>query len=70
MVTDIGFEHLKAVEPPRAAPEDLHDVLAEVRLLLDDADRPVDLEGVRALVARLVPELRHRASALSLDSRM
>lgn len=70
VVSDIGFQHLRAVEPPRAPREDLQDVLAEVRLLLEDADRPTDLDAVRALVARLVPELRHRASTLSLDSRM
>lgn len=69
-VSDVGFAALRAVEAPRAAPAEIQDVLSQVRVLLQDADTPADVDAVKALVARLVPELRHRASNQGLDSRM
>lgn len=64
------FRRLRSLTAPRAASDDLHATLAEVEAVLADPSRPVDEAAVSGLLSRLVPELRHRASDLSLDARM
>ncbi len=65
-----GFSALLAARPTPADPSVIASVLADVDVWLDVADSPVDEDAVMAMLSRLVRELRHRASRLSLDSRM
>lgn len=69
-VHDAGFARLKALTVPAASVEALHATSAQVAALLSEPGRAVDVPLIEQLLARLVPELRHRTSEHSLDSRM
>lgn len=70
VVHDAGFVALKALAVPTADGALLRATLAEVEALLADPNYPVDVAAITALIARVVPELDHRESTLTLDSRM
>ncbi len=70
VVSECGFEALRAVQTPTSSPGQVRQVLADLDAVLDDADTFVDEEAVTELVRRLVPELNHRAAGRSLDDRM
>jgi FlaA1/EpsC-like NDP-sugar epimerase len=70
VVREGRFARLRGLEVPVAARSDVDALLAELDLLLDDPEAPADAAQLTAMVARLVPELTHYASALSLDQRM
>jgi FlaA1/EpsC-like NDP-sugar epimerase len=65
-----SFARLRELEVPVAPSQDVDAVLAELTRVLDDPGVPTDADALVSLVKRLVPELEHRASALSLDARM
>jgi FlaA1/EpsC-like NDP-sugar epimerase len=69
-VHDTDFSHLRSLEVPRASSADLRTTLAEVEAMLADPTLAVDETDIERLLGRLVPELRHRTSDLSLDARM
>jgi len=70
VVNDAGFMALKALSVPAADSELLRVTLGEVEALLTNPNRPVDVAAITALIARVVPELDHKESTLTLDSRM
>jgi FlaA1/EpsC-like NDP-sugar epimerase len=70
VVHDAGFVALKALAVPAADKALLRATLAEVEALLVDPFRPVDAAAITDLIARVVPELDHRESTLTLDARM
>lgn len=70
VVHDAGFVALKALSVPPADSALLRVTLSEVEALLADPNRPVDVAAITALIARVVPELDHRESTRTLDSRM
>lgn len=70
IVHDAGFVALKALAVPAADTALLHATLAEVEALLTDPNHPVDVATITDLIARVVPELNHRESTLTLDTRM
>jgi FlaA1/EpsC-like NDP-sugar epimerase len=70
VVQDAGFVALKALTVPTAEKAVLRSTLAEVEAVLADPNRPVDVASITALITRIVPELAHKSSALTLDARM
>jgi FlaA1/EpsC-like NDP-sugar epimerase len=70
VIHDAGFLALKALTVPAADKSLLRTTLEEVEALLADPGHPVDVAAITALIARVVPELAHRASTLTLDARM
>lgn len=70
VVQEAGFVALKALTVPTADKEVLREMLAEVEAVLADPSRPVDVASITALISRIVPELAHKASTLTLDARM
>jgi FlaA1/EpsC-like NDP-sugar epimerase len=64
------FARLRGLTVPVAPPQVIDEVLAEVSRLLDDPGVPTDAAALEGLLERLVPELQHQASALTLDQRM
>lgn len=70
VVHEAGFARLRGLQVPVAPRALVDEVLAALDVVLDDPSAPVDAGALQALVARLVPELRHEASPLSLDARM
>ncbi len=70
VVHDVGFAALKALTVPTADTAVLRATLAEVEAVLADPNQPVDVASITALIARIVPELDHKASTLTLDTRM
>lgn len=70
VVHDAGFVALMALAVPTADHSLLRATLAEVEALLADPNHPVDVAAITALIARVVPELDHRDSTLTLDARM
>jgi len=61
---------LKALAVPVADKELLRTTLAELEAVLADPNLPVDVAAITDLLARIVPELAHRESTLTLDARM
>lgn len=70
VVHDVGFVALKALAVPAADRALLRATLAEVEALLADQNLPVDIAAITALISRMVPELNHQESSLTLDARM
>jgi FlaA1/EpsC-like NDP-sugar epimerase len=70
VVHDAGFVALKALAVPVADKELLRTTLAELEAVLADPNLPVDVAAITDLLARIVPELAHRESTLTLDARM
>lgn len=70
VVHDAGFAALKALAVPAANHSTLRSTLAEVEALLANPNLPVDVAAITALITRIVPELDHRESTLTLDARM
>jgi FlaA1/EpsC-like NDP-sugar epimerase len=70
VIHDAGFVALKALAVPTADKALLRATLVAVEELLADPNHPVDVAAIRALIARVVPELDHRESTLTLDARM
>lgn len=70
VVHDAGFVALKALTVPTADKAVLRETLADVEAVLADENHPVDVASITALIARIVPELAHKTSTLTLDDRM
>lgn len=67
---DLGLSTVRALRPPAGDPRALDDFLDWLRVVLADPVIPVSKEDILRRLSAIVPELRHRASALSLDDRM
>jgi FlaA1/EpsC-like NDP-sugar epimerase len=70
VIHDAGFVALKALAVPAADRMLLRTTMDEVETLLANPSHPVDVAAITALISRVVPELTHRESALTLDARM
>jgi FlaA1/EpsC-like NDP-sugar epimerase len=70
VVHEGSFAELRGLTVPQAGADQVDELLARLDEVLEDPAVPVDAEGLAGLIGRLVPELRHAASGLSLDARM